>query len=684
MSDRKHTYSLIFKPSLLFIVTGLIILFLFPKETKFKYEFAKGKPWQHERLIAPFSFAIDKTSSQLEWEKDSIETYHAPYFVWDETVGKKKCLSLNSTYFIDRNDSVVSNFVDSVLKGCYEKYIIDPIVLERLKNKEIYVLKNKESEVVPIQNLYTPKKLFLELKTVLQDYQFQNPDLRTNDLISSIEIGNFISSNIEFNAELSQQILDQKLAKISTTTGLIQKGELIISTGEIVNDTDNNILSSYRSEYQKRYTNSGSTILIFGNILIIAAPLTLLFIFLFQYRKKILLNLKKTIFILSNVLIFTSLVILNNQYQISHIYLLPITILPILIQAFFDSRLASFVFTITLLLMAYLVPNSFEFIFIQLISGTIAIFSLSQITKRSHIFKTSSIVFLAYCVTYFGMAMIQESNWQTITWQYIGLFAGNALMITLSYPLVYLSEKLFGFTSDVTLLELSDTNHKLLKKLSEKAPGTFQHSLQVANIAEELIRNIGGNPLLVRAGAYYHDIGKLKNPAYFTENQSENFNPHNKLTCRESSQIIIQHIPDGLALAKKYNLPQAIVDFIPMHQGTLTTKFFYMTYKKDHPEEKINPIDFSYPGPKPFSKETAVVMIADSIEAASRSLKQYNPESISNLIDKIIDYQLEEKQFENVNMTFKDLNMIKQVLKEKLATIYHTRIEYPEDEPKAK
>lgn len=680
MSDRKHTYSLILKPSLLFIVSGLFILFLFPKETKFKYEFAKGKPWQHERLIAPFSYAIDKTSSQIEWEKDSIETYHAPYFIWDETVGKKKCQSLNSTYFTDRNDSIISNFVDSVLKDCYQKYIIDPIVLERLKHKEIYVLKNKESEVVPIQNLYTPKKLFLELKIVLQDYQFRNPDLRTTVLTNSIELGNFISSNLEFNADLSQQILEQKLAKISTTTGLIQKGELIISTGEIVNETDYNILSSYRSEYQKRYTNSGSTILIFGNILIIAAPLTLLFIFLFQYRKKILLDSKKTLFILSNVLIFTSLVILNNRYHISHIYLLPITILPILIQAFFDSRLASFVYIITLLFMAYLVPNSFEFIFIQLISGNIAIFSLSQITKRSHIFKTSSIVFLTYCITYFGMAMIQESNWQTINWQYIGLFAGNALMITLSYPLVYLSEKLFGFTSDVTLLELSDTNHILLKKLSEKAPGTFQHSLQVANIAEELIRSIGGNPLLVRTGALYHDIGKLKNPAYFTENQSENFNPHNKLSCKESSQIIIQHIPDGLALAKKYNLPQAIVDFIPMHQGTLTTKFFYMTYKKDHPEENIDPIDFSYPGPKPFSKETAVVMIADSIEAASRSLKQYTPESISNLIDKIIDYQLEEKQFENVNMTFKDLNMIKQVLKEKLATIYHTRIEYPEEE----
>jgi len=331
--------------------------------------------------------------------------------------------------------------------------------------------------------------------------------------------------------------------------------------------------------------------------------------------------------------------------------------------------------------MAYIVPNSYFFIFIQLISGTLAIFSLSQITRRSHIFKTSLIVFIAYSITYFGMSMVQESDWHKINWEYLGYFAGNSLMITLSYPLVYLSEKIFGFTSNVTLLELSDTNHPLLKKLSEKAPGTFQHSLQVANIAEELTRNIGGNPLLVRTGALYHDIGKLMNPEYFTENQAENFNPHNKLSCTESAQIIIRHIPDGLKLAKEYNLPQAIVDFIPMHQGTMTTKFFIATFKQKHPNEEVDEKLFTYPGPKPFSKETAIVMIADSIEAASRSLKAYTPESISKLVNKIIDYQLEEKQFENVNMTFKDLNTIKQVLNEKLSTIYHSRIEYPEEEP---
>ena len=680
MSEKKQTHNKLLIPTGLFILTGLIILFFFPRETKFKFEFAKGKPWQHERLIAPFSFAIDKTQKQIKNEEDSIRQNNTLYFVWNENIAREKREEIQKVFFSENNDSLTALYVDSLISVIYNKYIIDPIILERLKQKEIFVVKNNESYLIPIQNLYTPKKAFLELSTILKKHLKHKKPIYTDNIIFE----NYLVKNIEYNQGLTQSILDQKLSKISTTTGLVQKGELIVSTGEIINDYDYEILRSFRTEYSKRYSNSGSIILLLGNILIITAPLSLLFLFLFQYRKKILLNTKKTLFILSNILIFIVLTILILRYNISYIYLFPITILPILIRSFFDTRLANFVYITTLLLIAYIVPNSFQFVFIQFIGGTIALFSLAHIIRRSHIFKTSLIVFLTYSLTYYGMAMVQEGDWHKISWAYLAIFAGNSLMISLSYPLVYMSEKIFGFTSDVTLLELSDTNHPLLKKLSEKAPGTFQHSLQVANIAEELIRSIGGNPLLVRAGALYHDIGKLKNPAFFTENQSENFNPHAKLSCTESAKIIIKHVEDGLALAKTYKLPKAITDFIPMHQGTLTAKFFLTTFKQKHPDEEIDISVFSYPGPKPYSKETAVVMIADSLEAASRSLKEYSPESISNIVDKIIDYQLEEKQFEYVNMTFKDLNTIKMVLKEKLATIYHSRIEYPEEEPLVK
>ena len=681
MAERKHIHNKLLIANVLFIIAGLYILFLFPNETKFKYEFTKGKPWQHERLIAPFSFAINKTLNQIEAEKDSIVSNHTSYFVWDEEIAREKRSSLQNKYFESNTKTLESIFLDSILQQAYNNIIIDLIALDKLKQEEIFVIKNNESTLISIQNVYTPKKLFLELNEIIKDYKLRNIKNPNIASIDKVEIENFISSNIRFDEELTLKLLKQKLDKVSITTGLIQKGELIISTGEIIDNSEYEILRSYRSEYQKRFNDSGSFIHTIGNILIIATPLFLLFLFLFQYRKKILLNSKKTIFILSAILLFITMVILNQKFQIANIYLLPIAILPIIIRAFFDTRLANFIFITSLLLMAYIVPNSYYFIFIQLISGTLAIFSLTQITRRSHIFKTSLIVFLAYSITYLGMSMVQVNDWNSINWMHIGYFAGNALMITLSYPLVYLSEKVFGFTSDVTLLEVSDTNHSLLKILSEKAPGTFQHSLQVANIAEELSRSIGGNPLLVRAGSLYHDIGKLMNPEYFTENQAEGFNPHSKLTCIESAQIIIQHIPDGLKLAKKYNLPKAVVDFIPMHQGTMTTKFFLTTFKQKYPEQEVNEQLFTYPGPKPFSKETAVVMIADSIEAASRSLKSYTPESIGKLVDKIIDYQFQEKQFENVNMTFKDLNTIKQVLKEKLATIYHSRIEYPEEEP---
>ncbi len=680
MSERKNSHNKFIIANALFILAGLLIFFLFPNETKFKYEFSKGKPWQHERLIAPFSFAINKTAQQIEAEKDSIIAKQISYYICDNKIGDKKRSELQSSYFVSYQNSDESLFLDSLLNIAYQKYIIDPIVLERLKQSEIYVVNNNEYELVSIQNLYTPKKLFIELQTLINKYKSSHSESESIVAIENLDIGNYISHNLKYNDKLTKRLLKQKIEKISTTTGLIQKGELIISTGEIINNNDYEILRSYRSEYESRYSHSGSLIHVIGNIFIITVPLLLLFLFLFQYRKKILLNRRKTIFILSNLVIFTTIAFLNNKYKISNVYLVPVAILPIIIRSFFDTRLANFVYVITLLLISYLLPNSFEFMFIQFISGTLAVFSLSHITKRSDIFKTSLIVFVAYSITYFGMAMIQESDWHKINWQYLGYFAGNSLMLTLSYPLVYLSEKLFGFTSDVTLLELSDTNQTLLKKLSEKAPGTFQHSLQVANIAEELIRNIGGNPLLVRTGALYHDIGKLKNPSYFTENQSVSFNPHSKLSCIESAQKIIQHIPDGLKLARKYNLPQAIVDFIPMHQGTLTTKFFVTTFKQKYPEKEINLSLFTYPGPKPFSKETAVVMIADSIEAASRSLKIYSPETITKLVDGIIDYQFEQNQFENVNMTFKDLKTIKRVLKEKLATIYHSRIAYPEEE----
>jgi putative nucleotidyltransferase with HDIG domain len=684
MSDKKpFGQRKLLKPSFFFILVGLILLFLFPRDAKFKYEFSKGKPWQHERLIAPFSFAIEKTEEQIKSEKDSIQRNKLDYFVWDNSKNKLKRQELLESLRNDSSTSLSFFIIDSLLIKYNSEYIIDPVVLERINRNEIAIIESNNSKIVPIQSLYTPKKIFLEIQIKTKEI-LQEQSLFYDDVFDKIHIENYIVSNLEYNSDLSLEFLNQKIAKVSTTTGLIQKGELIISTGELIGENDFNILRSFRLEYQKRYSGSGSYNRFLGNILIILAPLLLLFSFLFQHRKKILLSSKKTIFILSNTLLFIVIILLNTNLKIAPTYIVPIIILPIVIRAFFDARLASFIYIITLLLTAYLVPNSYEFIYIQMITGIIAVYSLSQVTKRSHIFRTSIIVFATYSITFLGLMLIQEDEWTKIPWISFAYFAGNSLMLMLSYPIVYLFERLFGFTSDLTLLELSDTNQKLLKSLSEKAPGTFQHSLQVANIAEEIIRTIGGNPLLVRTGALYHDIGKIKNPQYFTENQSQNFNPHDNLSPIESAKVIIKHVEDGISLAKKNKLPQSIVDFIPMHQGTLTAKYFYTKYKNENPEEQVDERLFSYPGPKPFSKETAAVMIADAIEAASRSLQTYSPETIKNLIDKIIDYQLGENQFENVHMTFKDIKNIKLCLIDKLSNIYHSRIAYPEERPLVK
>ncbi len=673
-----HGHHKLIKPSILFVVFGLAIYTLFPKETKFQYEYSKGKPWAHAKLIAPFSFPIGKSEAQMDSEKHQITSNHPNYFNKNSNLDKENFRILQKKY-LNLLDSTETVFLDSLLKSVYSRAIIDPVWFDKIEQSEVVVVSDRESQPVSIQMILTPKKAYVEAQESIQSYQKDCAKTGRSCNLNKVDIEGFIVSNLTPNEKLTQELLQQKLDQISKTKGMVQKGELIVSTGQIVGENEFELINSYKHEFTARFSGSGSWHTYAGSLLIVGSPLALLFLFLFLYRKKVLLSSKKTSFLLISILVFVGLVMLNNKLDSLDIYMIPIVILPILVRSFFDTRLASFVLLISLLLMAYIVPNSFEFIYIQIITGTVAVFTLVNITKRSHIFRTAVIVFVTYVISYYGMLLTQEVDIHKIDWTYVAIFGGNSIMLTLSYPLVFLIEKLFGFTSDVTLLELSDTNQPLLKKLSEKAPGTFQHSLQVANIAEEIVKQIGGNPLLVRTGALYHDIGKMVNPAYFTENQSGHFNPHDSIDSIESARIIIQHIPDGIAMGRKYNLPQSIIDFIPTHQGTLTAKYFLLKYRKQTLNNPIETSLFSYPGPKPFSKETVAVMIADSVEAASRSLKEYTEDSIRGLVHKIVDYQLSEKQYENVNMTFKDLNLIKKVLVEKLLTIYHARVAYPEE-----
>jgi putative nucleotidyltransferase with HDIG domain len=458
---------------------------------------------------------------------------------------------------------------------------------------------------------------------------------------------------------------------------MIQKGELIISKGELINDEKFEILESLKKEYlEGKNKHVGHWNIFLGQIFLVGLALLSIFLFLYHFRKDIVADNKRIVFILLLIVIMHFGVYLTNTTNYISIYAIPFCVLPIIIRTFYDTRLASFIHIITIITIGLSLSNSFEFIYLQIIAGTLTIFSIVNMNKRSQLFGTSLVIFISYFIGYISFQLIYEGSFSEIKFNQIGSFALSAMLTLFTYPLIYLFEKMFGFVSDVTLMELSDTNNPLLRELANKAPGTFQHSLQVANLAESAIFEIGGNALLTRAGALYHDIGKMDNPLYFIENQTTGINPHDELDFEESAKIIINHVKKGIEKAKKHNLPDSVIDFIRTHHGDTMVQYFYRSYIKHFPDEIIDESLFSYPGPRPYSKETAVLMMADSVEAASRSLSKKDAESIEKLVDSIIDYQIKEEQFINADITFKDISQIKKIFKKKLQNIYHTRIEY--------
>jgi len=464
---------------------------------------------------------------------------------------------------------------------------------------------------------------------------------------------------------------------ISINKGLVQEGELIISRGEIINDSKFIILESLRSEYEKRLGKNDRWLIILGRIILVTACYLALYLFLYHFRFDVLSSTHKTFFIILILLLFIILTRLVIYLPGNVVFIIPFAIIPIVVRTFYDSRLALFVYLVAIMLAGFIVPNSFEFVFISYIVGVIVIFSLTNVYRRAKLFFAVLMVFLAYSVIYLGIGLMQEGSLSNLNWKNYIWFAGNGVFLLLSYPLIFVFEKTFRFLSDATLFELSDTNQPLLRKLAEEAPGSFQHSLQVANLAEEAAREIGANNLLTRTGALYHDIGKTINAEYFIENQHEGFSPHDNLDPLKSSEIIIGHVRSGIELARKLNLPSPIIDFIQTHHGTTVAYFFYKKFLDRNPKSTEMEKLFAYSGPKPFSKETAIVMMADAVEASSRSLANYSEESISELVERIVYIQEQDGQFAETPLTFKDISDIKAVFIKRLSNIYHARIAYP-------
>lgn len=673
-------HSLIYK-LFLYILTVFLVVYLFPKGGQFKYEFQKGKPWQYENYYAPFNFSIQKSKDEIEKDKQQIIATSKQFYNYNEqtvvevknNVTQKVAEALlNSNLFESQKKNLIKR-VNEIINTIYEYGYINEA--DRLQlNRPVITLKKGNK----IQDIETNKLYYLsKINDLISAKLGVEPLTQTESTIQTI-LFDELKPNVSFNNELTNKNLAENLSKVSYTKGLVSVNQRIILKGDIVEGEKLAILNSLKHEFESQvWSKSNYNWIVFGYTILVALAFLMLLLFMRKYRLDIFENNTKVTFIFFNVILIVLLITLVVKYDAKYVYIVPIVTLPLVLKAFFDARLGLFTHVLTVLLLGFIVPNSFEFIFLQIIAGIVTILTISELYKRANLFISVIQITLVYYIAYLAFSIIQEGNAKSIIWEKFIYFALNGGATLFVLPLIYIFEKLFGLVSDESLKELSNTNNKLLRELAEKAPGTFQHSLQVANLAEASANEVHANSMLVRTGALYHDIGKMENPMYFTENQSTNVNPHNELTPKDSAKIIINHVIKGVELAKKNHLPDRIIDFIRTHHGTTLVYYFYKM-EENVSGDDVDTSYFQYPGPIPFSKETAILMICDSVEAASRSLKEPTAQVLDDLVEKIVTKQLESGQFMNADITFKELQIIKKVLKKKLKNIYHLRIEYPE------
>ncbi|WP_100612910.1 HD family phosphohydrolase [Confluentibacter lentus] len=671
-------HSLIYK-ALLFVCTTFLIVYLFPKSGKFKYNFEKGKPWQSENYYAPFNFAVQKSDEEINAEKQNIIDHSIVYFNEDALIEQKVVNLFNVEFEKTFSDSLPKSTRDDVYntgtKIISELYHYG-ILNENYNYPDDRVAVILDGQVKKHNTQFSNLIKQDEVKSVIVKI-LSEAKLDAYETVFVSLFFDLVIPNLTLNESFTNKALKDDLDKISYSRGSIEKGTIIISKGEVVEGDKYQILKSLKAEFESQvWTKSNYNWILFAYTVLVSLALLMLLLFLRKYRLDIFENNTKVTFIFFNIFLMVLLTTLVVNYNSKFIYIVPICILPLVLKAFFDARLGMFAHVITVLLLGSIVPNSYEYMFLQIIAGIVTILTVSELYKRANLFISVVQITLVYIIAYFAFFVIHEGSVETINWETFIWFILCGLATLFVQPLIYAYEKIFGLVSDVSLLELSDTNSKLLKELSNVAPGTFHHSLSVANLAEACASEIGANAMLVRVGALYHDIGKMKSPTYFTENQTTGINPHEELSPKESAKIIVDHIINGIEIARKYNIPDRIMDFIRTHHGTSAVYFFYMKEKEIN--EYVERKDFCYPGPRPFSKETAILMMCDSVEAASKSLKNPTSIKIDSFVESIINKQIEDDQFLNANITFKEIESIKKVLKHKLANIYHLRIEYPE------
>ena len=660
----------------LIIVTVGLIVWSLPSDTNNTFKVEKGKPWNYADLRAPFDFPILKTEEAVKEERDSLLKQYEPYFNLNKTVEATQIRQFVKDY--NQGIPGISNDYISIianrLHDIYHKGVMsttDYALVNKDTTRMIRIVSGKTAVSERISKVYSTVSAYEQL--------FLDPELDSHrEILQKCNLNDYIAPNLSYDKERSEASLSDLNNSIPLASGLCQRGQKIIDRGDIVDNNTYNILTSYQKELERRDKNDQQiSVTIMGQILYVTILVICLMIYLTLFRNDYFEKIRSIAMLFTLVILFSVISSVMVSNNVLHVYIIPFAMVPIFIRVFMDSRTAFMTHVIIILICASALVRPLEFVAVETVAGLVAIFALRELSSRSQLFWTAVLVTLSASLTNLALDWIQNDNISKINYAEYNYLLVNGLFLFCSYPLLYIIEKASGFTSNITLIELSDMNKELLRKMSEVAPGTFQHSIQVGNLAAEIANKIGGKSQLVRTGAYYHDIGKILNPIYFTENQS-GVNPHESMTFVDSAQMIISHVTEGLKLAEKYNLPDSIRGFIATHHGIGKAKYFYVKQKNAFPDEAVDDLLFTYPGPNPFTKEQAILMMADSVEAASRSLPDYTEKSIRELVNRLIDTQVEEGYFKECPITFRDIAYAKTVLIEKLKTIYHTRISYPE------
>lgn len=678
--DKKNLFKkdLLYK-ALIFIITVSAISYFQPRDSKFNYQYDIDKPWRYGQLMATFDFPIYKSDQLVQKEQDSILAHFHPYYQQDTDVKDEVIKKLRTDYQTHLHNIMPSqSYLAHLIQGLEEVYGIGILATD----EQVQLKKDSINSIMIVQNKVANQHNITELLSVKDAYtRLLNKDtLRyRSDILQQCNLNEYLYPNLIFDEARTESAKEEVLETYPWANGMVQSGQRIIDRGEIVTEEVFSILESLKKESIKQNGSIGQKhFVLVGQILLVTIYILCFFIFMELFRKKYYARKRNILLVFALITLYcvtTGIMVSRNFLNVN---ILPYTMLPIIIRVFLDSRTAFMAHVTTILICSICLRYPHEFILLQLAAGMIAIYSLRELSQRSQLFRTAFLILLTYSLVYFAYELATESDLNKLNWGMYIYFCINSTLVLFTYPLLFMLEKTFGFTSDVTLVELSNINNPLLRQMSETVPGTFQHSMQVANLAAEVANHIGAKSQLVRTAALYHDIGKMEHPAFFTENQSGGINPHKRLKYEQSAKVVINHVIDGLKLAEKHNLPKVIKDFISTHHGKGVTKYFYISWKNEHLDEEIDETLFTYPGPNPFTKEHAILMMADAVEAASRSLPEYTEESISNLVDKIIDTQVNEDFFKECPITFLDIATAKNVFKEKLKIIYHTRISYPE------